>query len=188
MYYVRERIEWTQSSIAPASNREQVAPAAVPMSIPWGMVSIMGQDDFAKRTQLQVTVDEIKRLEAHVSFYTYHVMSLVVKAALHEGMTQREAAQFLRLSKSTVNRMARDPLGVTVAIGDPYKNVDRAIEEQLLGERRAEIWEAATAYAAAIRPDSIHMITHSPADMGVPASEPIRVTLSRADGDEANPT
>lgn len=124
------------------------------MSVPWITVLSMGQSGYPERTQLQVTVDEIKRLEAHVSFYTYHVMSVVVKATLHEGLTQREAAQLLRLSKSKVNRMARDPLSVSVGIGDPFKDVDRAIEEHLLGERRAEIWEAATAYYLEHRQDA----------------------------------
>lgn len=114
----------------------------------------MGHIDYAKRTQLQVTVDECKKLEAHVAFYTYHLMSVMVKAVLHEGMSQREAAQFLRLSKSKVNRMARDPLGVTVAIGDPFKDVDRAIEAHLLGGQRDAIWEAAMAYDAKGRVDA----------------------------------
>jgi len=106
----------------------------------------MGHMDNVRRTQLQMTVDEIKRLENHVEFYTYHLMSVMVKAALNEGMSQREAAQLLRLSKSKVNRMARDPLGIVVGIGDPFKNVDRAIEEHLLGEQREAIWAAAGAY------------------------------------------
>lgn len=114
----------------------------------------MGHIDHVSRVQLELTVDECKKLEAHVAFYTYHLMSVMVKAVLNDGASQRKAAQLLRLSKSKVNRMARDPLGVVVAIGDPFKDVDTAIEAHLFGDQREAIWAAAMAYDAKGRADA----------------------------------
>jgi len=121
------------------------------MSVPGVTVLGMGQREMGQRAENMPQLASViagfqKRALDIVGVHLENVEAMVVKAALADGLTQREAAALLSMSKSKVNRCARMNVDTPPKYREAYGALFDLLEEMLLGDSRASIVERARAY------------------------------------------